>query len=118
MYGMMLSEESRDALSSSWADKSTKGKIFVKYKELYEKNKDVVGGYFAWRAGNSNKILWKDAQYLYDLYSSKPTCGIKRLCTLCSSRYTSSQLSTITRLFNSGWIPSQDTNYMKWLKEQ
>jgi hypothetical protein len=66
-----------------------------------------------WNNPRSNRLVWNSAEELYALFAALPKCGHKRLARI-SGKFTSDNLETITAKFNSGWIPSQDSDYVKW----
>lgn len=69
--------------------------------------------FIGWLNPKANKAIWLDAEELYTLYCSYPSCGQKRLAK-ASGKYTSDSLETVTAKFKSGWNPSADSDYIKW----
>lgn len=70
----------------------------------------------AWLNPKANINMWKSAKELYELFIKFDSCGQRRLAK-ASGKFSSDNLETITKMFNSGWIPANDGIYLEWLND-
>jgi hypothetical protein len=82
-------------------------------KMVVARKASTFGRFKDWDNGRSNTTVWLSAEALYATYLTIPACGHRRLARAFGS-FTFRQLTAIIDKFKSGWVPSEDFDYMKW----
>jgi hypothetical protein len=67
-----------------------------------------------WLKARGDRVkLWSMADHYYDLWIANDRCGYWRMRTL-----TGVNLQKMLRKFESGWVPSKDSDWERWSHEQ
>jgi hypothetical protein len=65
-----------------------------------------------WNNPKANKEVWQNAKDLFYLSQMYCVPYIERL-----TGFTKSNLTSISRKFEDGWVPEEDSKYLAWLEE-
>lgn len=65
-----------------------------------------------WESSNSDKMLWLQADVLFDVWLSNGKCGRKTLASL--TNFTIYQLTVIQKNFRDGWNPLEDVDWINF----
>jgi len=109
--GMKHSPETKARMSVSRQGKKLAPETVVKM--VSTRRATTSGRFKDWDNGRSNTAVWLSAEELYEVYLTVPACGHRRLAG-AFGRFTFRQLTAITDKFKSGWVPSEDSDYMEW----
>ena len=112
--GKNHSEEDKAKMSA----KRIGNKYCLGYKHTEESKIERSEVSKLWKNPRANTSVWVRALELYSVFdASVESCGNDRMCTLLNEQH-SFKYTTICKQFNSGWIPSEDESFMKWLSER
>jgi hypothetical protein len=109
--GMKHSDETKSRMSAIRQGKKLSPDTVSKM--VSTRKASTSGRFKDWDNGRANVAVWRVAESLYETYLTIPACGHRRLAKAYGS-FTFRQLTAITDKFKSGWIPSKDSDYMKW----